>query len=141
MRGFEFTLNLIVIGAVAVLVLVLMSFFFTTQATGQQSNAQANEIFIAKCAIYKKQQCDWKVTYGKNFTDFYNACKQLNGPEIGKFTCLYRLCCASSEDVQCDGLCELCNGNEVLGTTQEECCQRYQSTCSNSPSRCGVCEK
>ena len=141
MKGLELSLNLVAVAAVGILVLVIVSFFFSSQSSDALSDAEANEIFFGKCDVYKRQQCDWKVTYQKDFSDFYDACKHLNGPDIGKFTCLYKLCCASSQDVQCDGLCELCNGQEGLGVTQDECCQRYRNTCSDSPSNCGVCGK
>ncbi len=139
MKGLELPMRMIVIVGLLALFLVVFSTFFLSQSSGEFTKAQANQIFFSKCDAYKKQQCNWRVTYQKDFNDFYTACKVLNSPDIGKFTCLYKLCCATSEDVTCDGFCELCSGNENLGTTLEQCCEQYKTSCSNSPSECGIC--
>ena len=139
MKGLELPMRMIVLVVILVLVLIILSAFFLSQSSGSMTTAKANEIFFSKCDAYKKQQCDWRVTYQKDFNDFYSACKYLNNPDIGKFTCLYKMCCATSEDVKCDGLCELCSGNENLGTTLEQCCEQYKTSCSQSPTKCGIC--
>lgn len=135
----EIAFRTIIVAVIATIVLMFFSFFFFSSSGEQFTQAKANEVFFSRCETYKGQKCDWRVTYQKDFKNFYAACRQLNGPDVGKFTCLYKLCCASSEDVTCDGLCELCSGHENLGITLEQCCARYQSSCSSSPSRCGVC--
>ena len=139
MKGFEIAFRTIVIVVVYTTVLLFFSFFFFSRSGEQFSQAKANEIFFRKCDVYKNNKCDWRVTYEKDFNEFYSACKALNSPDIGKFTCLYKLCCVSAEDVSCAGLCELCAGHERLGITLEQCCARYKTSCSNSPERCDIC--
>ena len=133
MKGLEISNNMIVIIVLAVIVLISIGYFLTSQSGSQQQLANANEVFSISCQQYKDNNCAWSNTHLPNFANFVAACQTLFGAENREFSCLYNFCCSQSREAKCDGFCALCKGNDYSGIgadSVDSCLARYRAECS-----------
>jgi hypothetical protein len=140
-KGMSMSMTLVVVIILAVLVLTAIMFFFFSQTGAEMDKAEANKIFYTECQRYKNMQCAWSATYEAGFDDFMKACKFLFGQERDAFSCLYSMCADCKEytldEIQCAGMCEICNGHKNSGVDVSSCCEEYNNKCTLS---CGSCQ-
>jgi hypothetical protein len=140
MKGLSLAITAVVILIIAVLVLGTVIYFLFFQASSSMTQAEANRIFYSKCGEYKTSNCEWAVTYDKEFPKFVEACRLLFGPQRDSFSCLYSFCQDCKEinlaDIKCTGMCRICQGHDYASIKLNECCKNYQSVCGIG---CDVC--
>jgi len=140
MKGFSLSNTAIVILILALLVLGAVMYFIFSQAAGGMTQAEANRIFYGKCQEYKSRNCDWSVTYDKDFDKFVDACRFLFGAQRDAFSCLYSMCqdCKELElsDIKCAGMCKICEGHDYASIKFRDCCSRFKSECASG---CSIC--
>ncbi len=145
----ELSIKTVITITLIIMVLVILSFFITSQSSAQVARSDVNRVFSTKCQEYNLKECDWTVTKEKDFEEFLSACRSLYGSESESYSCLYLRCpaCSKAEinkgqfdtQLRCASLCEQCEGDEKLGV-KSTCCQQFASQCSESIVRCaGTC--
>ena len=141
----ELSIKMITVSVSVVVLLVVLSFFITTQASGQISASDANRVFSTYCQNYKLNGCSWDVTKSAGFDEFLGACRSIYGSESEAYSCLYVSCPACSKGdigdtdqgngLRCASLCEQCRADTEI-SVKSTCCQQFAMSCSGSGVSC-----
>lgn len=103
MKGIELPFNMIVIMAVAVLLLVSLSFFFSSSVSQFGSESEARTYLVSTCRLLRCGY-DTSAELKENYQKFYDACKSvLPEAEEKPYQCLQQCGCdasVSEEEVQ-----------------------------------------
>lgn len=138
MKGMEMTTNITVTIVIIVILLLAVTAFLLTQSSTQISISESRKIFESKCASYGQRGYEWAVTRDSSFSEFVTACKAIYGEDHEGYSCLYQLCSKTTppQDLQCEGICRLCEGLAASGASPDACCVDFSNKCGIS---CGAC--
>lgn len=129
----------LVIIIILMLVLITLSSFFLFSSGQEISRADAQRIFAERCNAYSTEGCDWELTKQDGFDEYITACRRLNGEYREAYSCLYLICNACkaiTNDVFCEGQCEMARGMTRTGAGAAAACSDFAARCST---RCDAC--
>jgi len=132
----ELPIGIIVVIAIASLVLVSLLLMLTFQTGSAGASGDIQQIFNTRCNLYKAEGCGWELTKSSGFDQFLSACQSIYGADRQEFSCLFQLCCQTSENIESDGLCSTCQGLKEAGVSNAACCQQYRDQFGSA---CAVC--
>jgi len=104
MKGIDLPFNFIVVALVGVMLLVSVSFFFSSSVTQFGSDAEAQAYFASTCRLLRCGY-DTSAELKDNYQKFYSSCKYVLGDQVEEkpYQCLQQCGCSAEvteEEVQ-----------------------------------------
>ncbi len=104
MKGIDLPFNFIVVASVGVMLLIAVSFFFSSSVTEFGSDAEAQAYFASTCRLLRCGY-DTSAELKDNYQKFYASCKHVIGDQVEEkpYECLQQCGCSAEvteEEVQ-----------------------------------------